>query len=528
MPDTKNAPSLLGEAVEGPKGLSIRLKLALVISGLVVLSIGLLSALVLRETSDALMQEATRRGLIIGTNLADYSAGALLLRDPLNAAQFTSDAMKDDAMVHAVLADDQGAVMALRARSDRDKDSLPGVGSAWIPLQGPLLRVDNLPANVEAVQALDPATQEPVLAMSFPVVKSDVRVGTAYIALSEAKIRALVQQTRLKVIVLAALFVALALVAAFILANVIVRPVQRLTGAALAIGGGDLNVEVDVSSQDELGVLARSFNAMSVGLKNAQAQLVEKQLMQQELNIAQEIQQGLLPKKIPVVPGYDLAAFYAPAKEVGGDLYDFIRIDDRRLAVVVADVSGKSVPGSLGMTMARSVLRSQALSHIGVGETLHKTNEVIQPDIRRGMFVTMFYAVLDAGAHSLTCANAGHNPCFKLMADGSVEEIGPEGIALGLVPAHQFFVDELTLSLAPGEMMVFYTDGVTEAMNADSEEYGDDRFKASIAKHAGKSAAEMMPLLVADVKAFVAGAPPHDDITLVLLRRLPESARGNA
>ena len=517
----ERSPNLLGEAVEGPKGLSIRLKLAAVIAGLVILALGLLSFLVLQEASQALLQEATRRGLVIGGNLADYSASAVLQKDPLNAAQFTSDAMKDEAMIHAVLVDEQGLVLALRTLNDKDKESLPAPLQPWVALKGPVVRMDGLPANVEVVQSNDPVSGVRVLAMSFPVIKAEVRVGTAYIALSEEKIQTVVQQTRLKVLVLAALFVILALAAALALANIIVKPIQRLTSGALAVGGGNLDAQVPVTSQDELGVLAKSFNAMSQGLKKAQADMLASAALRQELNIAQEIQQGLLPKKIPQVPGYEIAAFYAPAKEVGGDLYDFIRIDEQRLAITVADVSGKSVPGSLGMTMARSVLRAQALSKHGVAETLHKTNEVIQPDIRRGMFVTMFYAVLDMGSHLITCANAGHNPCFKLKTDGSVDEIGPEGIALGLVPAHQFYADEMSFTLAPGETLVFYTDGVTEAMNAASEEYGDDRFKAVLGKNVGASAAEMLPALVADVRAFVAGAPPHDDITLVLLRRLP-------
>jgi sigma-B regulation protein RsbU (phosphoserine phosphatase) len=517
----ENHSGLLSEAVEGPKGLSIRLKLAAVIAGLVVVALALLSFLVLREASQALLQEATRRGLVIGGNLADYSASAVLQKDPLMVAQFTSDAMKDDAMIHAVLTDEQGIVMALRALNDADKEKLPTPGQAWVPLEGSAVHMEGLPANVQVVQSKDPVSDTAVIAMSFPVIKAEVRVGTAYIALSEEKIQKVVQQTRLKVLILAGVFVILALAAAFALANVIVRPIQRLTSGALAVGGGNLDVKVPVTSQDELGVLAKSFNAMSAGLKKAQEETLATAALKQELNIAQEIQQGLLPKKIPQVPGYDIAAFYAPAKEVGGDLYDFIRIDDQHLAFVVADVSGKSVPGSLGMTMARSVLRSQALSKNGVAETLHKTNEVIHPDIRRGMFVTMFYAVLDMASHSITCANAGHNPCYRVKVDGSAEEIGPEGIALGLVAEHQFYVDEMSLTLAPGEVMVFYTDGVTEAMNAASEEYGEERFTASMGRCMGKSAAEMMPLLVADVRAFVAGAPPHDDITLVLLRRLP-------
>jgi sigma-B regulation protein RsbU (phosphoserine phosphatase) len=512
---------LLGEAVEGPKGLSIRLKLAGVIAGLVVVALGLLSFLVLQEASQALLQEATRRGLVIGGNLADYSASAVLQKDPLMAAQFTADAMKDEAMLHAVLVDEQGVVMALRALNDSDKDKLPAPGQPWQPLEGPPVRMEGLPANVKVLQAEDPVSGVPVLAMAFPVIKAEVRVGTAYIALSEEKIKAVVQQTRLKVLILAGAFVLLALGAAFALANAVVRPVQRLTSGALAVGSGKLDTQVPVTSQDELGVLAKSFNAMSHGLKKAQEEALATAALKQELNIAQEIQQGLLPKKIPQLPGYEIAAFYAPAKEVGGDLYDFIRIDEEHLALTVADVSGKSVPGSLGMTMARSVLRSQALSRIGVAETLHKTNEVIQPDIRRGMFVTMFYAVLDTARHSLTCANAGHNPVYRVKADASVEEVAPEGIALGLVAAHQFYVDELTLQLDPGDTLVFYTDGVTEAMNAASEEYGEERFKASMARGVGRPATELLPQLVADVRAFVAGAPPHDDITLVLLRRLP-------
>jgi serine phosphatase RsbU (regulator of sigma subunit) len=513
MPDT--TPNILGDSVTGPRGLSIRTKLAVVIAGLVAVSLSLLAAFTLVQSRDALLQEAVRRGLVIGQNLADYSASAVLQKNPLDAVVFTKDALNDDAMVHAVLTDESGSILAIRAANGHAPAQ---VGSQWQPLVGDALRVDGLPANVEVIQSQDPITGEPVLAFALPVIKADVKVGTAYIALSQAKIRQVMEETTLKVVVLAGVFLLLALAAAAMVANVIVRPLQRLTRGALAVGGGDLGVQVEVASQDELGVLARSFNAMTLSLKQAQDELVEKQLLKQELNIAQEIQQGLLPKKIPQVPGYELAAFYAPAKEVGGDLYDFLRIDDSRLALVVADVSGKSVPGSLGMTMARSVLRAQALSRHGVAETLHKTNEVIQPDIRRGMFVTMFYAVLDAGANTLTCANAGHNAAF-LARGGTVQDIAPEGIALGLVPAHQFFVDELVVELRPGDLLALYTDGVTEAMNAASEEYGDDRFKEALAKAAGLPLERALQALLDDVKAFVAGAPPHDDITLVLLRR---------
>jgi sigma-B regulation protein RsbU (phosphoserine phosphatase) len=516
MPENAASPALISEAVTGPQGLGIRSKLAMTIGGLVTLALALLAAFALRESRNALLQEATRRGLIIGRNLADYSASAVLQKDPLQAFQFTKDALNDEAMVHALLTDENGAILAIRAASGNPPAQ---TGAIWQPLTGKPLRMDGLPPTVQVVESKDPESGDPVLAFAFPVIKAEVQVGNAYIALSQAKIQRVVRETTLKVIILSIGFVVLALIAAFMVSNLIVRPVRRLTQGALAVGSGDLGASVSVESRDELGVLARSFNAMTAGLKRAQQEMLDKQMLMQELNIAQEIQQGLLPKKIPQVAGYELAAYYAPAKEVGGDLYDFIRISEERLAVAVADVSGKSVPGSLGMTMARSVLRSQTLVPQSVGQTLHKTNEVIQPDIRRGMFVTMFYAVLNARDHKLEVANAGHNPAFQVKSGGQVEEIGPEGIALGLVPAAQFFVDELTVGIDPGDLIAFYTDGVTEAMNAASEEYGDDRFKAALVKARQLPLGEALQSVLNDVKAFVAGAPPHDDITLVLLRR---------
>jgi serine phosphatase RsbU (regulator of sigma subunit) len=516
MPDNAASPALISEAVTGPQGLGIRSKLAMTIGGLVTLALALLAAFALRESRNALLQEATRRGLIIGRNLADYSASAVLQKDPLQAFQFTKDALNDDAMVHALLTDENGAILAIRAASGNPPAQ---VGSVWQPLQGNALRMEGLPPTVQVVESKDPESGDPVLAFAFPVIKADVQVGNAYIALSQAKIQRVVRETTLKVIILSIGFVVLALIAAFLVSNLIVQPLRRLTQGALAVGSGDLGATVAVDSKDELGVLARSFNAMTAGLKRAQQEMLDKQMLMQELNIAQEIQQGLLPKKIPQVNGYELAAYYAPAKEVGGDLYDFIRMGEERLAIAVADVSGKSVPGSLGMTMARSVLRSQTLVPQSVGQTLHKTNEVIQPDIRRGMFVTMFYAVLDSRAHKLEVANAGHNPAFRVRSDGSVEEIAPEGIALGLVPAQQFFVEELSTAIEPGDLLAFYTDGVTEAMNTASEEYGDERFKAALVKARQMPLAEALQAVLNDVKAFVAGAPPHDDITLVLLRR---------
>ncbi len=265
--------------------------------------------------------------------------------------------------------------------------------------------------------------------------------------------------------------------------------------------------------------LASALERMRLSLQKAQDELMEKRLLQRELSIAHDIQKSLLPRQTPAVPGYSLAAFYQPAKEVGGDYYDFFTLPDGRLGLVVADVSGKGIPGSLGMTMARSVLRSQAFSNSWPAETLRKTNEVIQPDLPPGMFVTVFYAILDPAAHRVLCANSGHHPAILLRPSEGVYAVAPRGIALGVATPDEYHVSELAVDLAPGDLFLLYTDGVSEAMNAAREEYGEERLMDLLLRNSSREPAGMARALVEDLHAFTSGAPQNDDITLVFARR---------
>lgn len=266
--------------------------------------------------------------------------------------------------------------------------------------------------------------------------------------------------------------------------------------------------------------LASALEKATEKLRLAQAELLEKQRMQQELAIAQEIQAALLPKAMPEIPGYRVAAYYRPALEVGGDYFDFIPLSGGRQALVVADVSGKGVPGSLGMAMTRSVLRAQAPYTQLPGETLRRANEILHPDLRSGMFITVFYSVLDPQQHRLSCACGGHHPALHVGEQG-LRPVAPEGMALGLGPKHLYFVDEGGVDMRPGDLFVLYTDGVLEAMNPAEEEYGEERFAASLARQAGGDFDGLAARLVRDIADFTQGAAQTDDITLVILRRDP-------
>src|SRR5690606_27841869 len=209
-------------------------------------------------------------------------------------------------------------------------------------------------------------------------------------------------------------------------------PIRELEQDIALVAGGDLGHQSRVKSRDEIGALAHVFNIMTRNLATAQNNAVERQAFERELNIAKEIQEKLLPERIPQIPGFDIHSHYNSAKEVGGDYYDFIVIDQTHLGIIVADVAGKGIPGAMVMTMARSLVRLASVRNVSPGDTFKKVNRILAKDIRRGMFVTAAYMVLNVKTRTLRVASAGHNPVVLYRAKtGENELIKPAGIALG-------------------------------------------------------------------------------------------------
>jgi sigma-B regulation protein RsbU (phosphoserine phosphatase) len=206
-----------------------------------------------------------------------------------------------------------------------------------------------------------------------------------------------------------------------------------------------------------------------------------------------------------------------PAREVGGDFYDAIRLQDGKTGLVIADVSGKSVPAALYMALSRTIIRAMAGWHPRVSRTLADTNAMILSQSDSGMFVTLFYGVLDEEKHALTYANAGHNPPLLLRA-GSDEFIRlmPTGIALGAVDDMEY--GEETVVIGPGDLLVLYTDGVTEAINTETEEFGEARLKETILGLRDRPADEIIRGVRDAVHDFAGKEPQFDDITLMVLR----------
>ena len=307
----------------------------------------------------------------------------------------------------------------------------------------------------------------------------------------------------------------------FLLARFLTRSIRTLVRDLKAVSQGDLEHRSSVSSSDELGDLARTFNLMTTNLADAQEIKLAQKALENEMAIATEIQTRLLPSAVPTIPGLEIAAHYSPAKEVGGDYYDFIPIDSTHVGIVVADVSGKGVPGSLVMTMTRSLLRMAAAGQPDPKRTLQTIHRTLVPDLRRGLFVTAVYAVVDTSTGVIRLVRAGHNaPVLYEAARNATRLVEPNGVAIGLERSGRLFSERLELielTLGVDDCLVLYTDGVVEAQDDAGREYGTTRLSKAMSLLSGKTAQEVVQGLQATVRAHEQGRQA-DDVTLLVLR----------
>ena len=249
--------------------------------------------------------------------------------------------------------------------------------------------------------------------------------------------------------------------------------------------------------------------------KQQQAEARQLERMEQELRVARVIQETLLPKELPELAGLQVSAHWQPAREVSGDFYDFLEFPDGRLGVVIADVTDKGVPAALVMATTRTIIRATAERIVSPGEVLQRTNDLLNPDIPRNMFVTCLYIVIDPGTGKLWFANAGHNLPYKSTGNGMIE-LRATGMPLGLLPGMKY--EEKEAILEPGESLLLYSDGLVEAHNPNGDMYGFPRLKQFVVEH--PVYVDTIGLLVNDLVSFTGPTwEQEDDVTLVLINR---------
>ena len=305
--------------------------------------------------------------------------------------------------------------------------------------------------------------------------------------------------------------------------------VGRLAEGASRFGEGELSYRIQDMGDNELGVLGRSFNEMAHRLELLRADLkrtvAERERTLKEIEIAWEIQRSLLPESPPDLPGVGFAALMEPAKVVGGDFYDYIPLAGGSWALVIADVTDKGVPAALFMALARTLVRVYAAVYKSPSELVCAVNEFVARDNPTAMFITLFIAYLDPGRGTLTYVNAGHNPpLFLPCGTNAPVALKATGALLGV--AEGLTYREEQISVGAGDLLVMYTDGVTEAMNGAHELFGSKRLESIVTGACAARAPAVLAQIDSAVRSFVAGEPQSDDLTLLVAKwEAPQEVR---
>ncbi len=404
----------------------------------------------------------------------------------------------------------------------------------------PILRAKR-PVAVHAVDAS--MTSLPGVSASFPEVvdwaTGETRSGTvvARMQLSIAEMYARMAAAQgaigqgllivlLAIGVLFLIIEAIALTAGLALARSITGSVHELFTGTERVRLGDFGYKIAIRARDQLGELASSFNSMTASIEDLLRVEREKKRLENELQIAHDIQMSLLPQGPLGFPGISVTSVCVPAREVGGDYFDILPLDDHRVGVLIADVSGKGTSAALYMAEMKGLMLSLSRNHSSPRELLCTANQIIADHLNSRSFITMIYAIIDTRARTLTYARAGHTPLLSCPGPNSptpgLRLLAPDGMVLGLNLGDHAIFDRLlveqTIPIHEGDLFLLYTDGISEAMDAADDCFGEERLSTIVEEHSHLPSDQLRERILREIAAFVGDAPQHDDMTMILLR----------
>jgi sigma-B regulation protein RsbU (phosphoserine phosphatase) len=314
---------------------------------------------------------------------------------------------------------------------------------------------------------------------------------------------------------------AIALLLGLLLARSITRGIHELSQGTERLRQGDFSHPIRVTSRDQLGDLAESFNVMAESVRDLLRESADKERLEEELRIARKIQMSLLPQGQVTLPGLRVAALCLPAAEVGGDYYDLLPLSETRMGVLVADVSGKGTSAALYMAELKGLVLSLSRIYESPARLLGEANRILAANMDPRSFITMTYAVVDTARGTMTYARAGHNPIIQL-SEGVTRVLTPAGLGLGMDRGERFeeILEEAEVPLRGGDVFLFFTDGLSEAMNTRAELFGERRLR-DVLEHVIATESDEVELkdrILDEIRTFVGDAAQHDDMTMVLLK----------
>jgi serine phosphatase RsbU (regulator of sigma subunit) len=469
-------------------------------------TLGMASWAIIASGSHSIAEERERAVILQGRNIALSCEKALLRADPeLEIYPLVARVHKQDAdLTMLVITDGAGTIIA--------HPDLVNVGRHFVFRPGPLASRNS--ADLAPGELLFADRNETVFVVPIHAGNG----GTVYLGSSKEALRQRVHDSVNLSMLLAAAGLLVGLVLARLFFSRIARPLSALLKGVERAAAGDLDVRVETNTRSEFGVLASAFNDMASRIKTAQSELVTKERMDREFEIARDVQKTLLPRNLCVPPWFSVAHYYEAAFEVGGDFIDIVSLDNDRLGIVIADVSGKGVSGLVVMAMIKVLVQKLLRKSHAPSDVLKKLDEALRGNLRPNTFVTAFVATLDARSGSVLASNAGHNPIlvYRHRERGSTVH-ALHGPPLGIVPADIFgaSISDHTIQMEDGDILLQYTDGVFESLDGQGRQFSIERMQQIVAAHGENGVDAVVQALVRAERDFRGDAQQNDDIALV-------------
>lgn len=506
--------------MSGAPRISVRtivITFTVVIVAAAVLAVGTVAE---RNTRRALTREAEARLLLEARNLALTAAGALLTDLPeLTLHPVVRELGESRPELSFVVVTDHKGVI----QGHRDARAL---GSRW---QAPA-DLDSTATTARLRMGEQMLASRELLVATVPVFSaSGQRLGNASVGLRRASLDRAVAAARRQQLLWVALVLAAGISIAFVALTMLLRPIAALRSGLERIGRGDLDSPIRIADRTELGLLADTVNEMAGALKTAQRAAAEQERLTHEVELARDLQQRLLPRGTRTLGDFTLCGDHRAAAEVGGDYVDLLPLADGRLAVTIADVSGKGLGGCLVMTMLAASLRALRNEHRSPRALLIALEEQLAPMLKPGEFVTMFYGVLDPHTRSLVYASAGHTPLMIWRAESQrAEWQATRGVPLGLLHGRLGeTLDDREVRLAAGDLLFQFTDGYSEAFSPTGEAFGHARIAEAVGRHASHGPEAAIAALHAALAKWAPGAPDDDQTVLAIARATDPGAHAS-
>lgn len=373
---------------------------------------------------------------------------------------------------------------------------------------------------------------EPLSYITEAIMSGQRQIGTVHISYSSAHLWQAMAETRSRIAVLTLGLLLLGVLGVFMLSNYFVNPIVKITQRVRKFTSGDLESELPLEGAEEFFEISRAFNEMMTRVSQDKKNIIEREKLAKEIEVASHIQKTLLPAKVPRLPGMEVDTFYRAASVIGGDLYDVFEISPDRYCLVVADVSGKGVPASLVMSILRTVIRIYATDESSPRAILGKVNRYLEGNIPSGMFITVMLVIYEVATGKLNLVSAGHNPMIYYDSKGSrLMKLNPAGTPLGVPLADdadfESTLEEAEITLHQEDLIAIFTDGITEALDRDKNQFGMERlmdfFGTAISNGSRPPVAEMTNELVRTIDDFAGFSSQADDITFIIARAITDT-----